>query len=145
MSIISTLALMATAIVARVRKDPPEITKLKSDNAIIAELQAQVDDLNRQFDERDERLANVEQQRDGWKSLALAYGDVMRQRERSVPLPQLFTSEATRQNVQAQQAQTAQMAQTLANAGFAQQPQHWDGCNCVPARQDAFRGVMNGE
>lgn len=64
MSIVSTLALMASAIIAKVRKPSPE--------AELAALQARLDDLNRRYDEQ---LATVTRQRDEWQALAERFRD----------------------------------------------------------------------
>ena len=64
MSIVSTLALMASAVIARVRKPSLE--------AELAALQARLDDLNRRYDEH---LANVTRQRDDWQALAERFRD----------------------------------------------------------------------
>lgn len=64
MSIVSTLALMASAVIARIR--PPSL------DDELAALQARLDDLNRRYDEH---LANVTRQRDEWQGLAERFRD----------------------------------------------------------------------
>ena len=157
MSILSTLALLAAGVAAKIRKPDHEIAKLKSENAIIAELQAQVHDLNREFDTT---LARVSRQRDDWQTLALSYRrEVMERRQPH------FIDETMRLHIQQQTAQglaqqmLAQQAQLqqaqLQQAAFQGAQNHnafqggiqnfhqaaqfgeWrDFCNCVPARHD---------
>jgi hypothetical protein len=128
MSVLTTLALMATAVVAKLRD--PEVAKLK----------AKIDDL-------ESELEDVRRTRDGWRALAENW------RERALQLaerqrPQHHISEAMRLQAQAQmqsaQAQQINMMQNVMNqqnpgllAQYAQANSMF--CNCVPARHDLFR------
>jgi hypothetical protein len=152
----SIFALMISAVAAQVRKVKPEpLDWFKVRNAEIAVLQAQVDDLRRDFNET---LARVERQRDDWRNLALAY----RERAREPLEGQHFINEGMRQQIQAQilqQQQVQEMYQNvhpaqlapLAQQGMQNQPvvgrsftQALDSyCNCVPARHDAFWGIIS--
>lgn len=152
MSILSTLALLAAGVAAKIRKPDHEIAKLKSENAIIAALQAQVDDLNREFDST---LARVTRQRDDWQALALSYRrEVMERRQphfidETMRLHiQQQTAQGLAQQMLAQQAQLQQAAFQgaqnhnafqggIQNFHQAAQLGEWrDFCNCVPARHD---------
>ena len=132
MSIVSTLALMASAIIAKISPPSPE--------AELAALQARLDDLNRRYDEN---LAAVTRQRDDWQSLALSYRrEVMERRGAH------FITDEMRQRVQAQmqaqqcQAQSTQiqngpmLGQTVFGAHNLGQQIDAFVCNCVPARHD---------
>ena len=122
MSVLTTLGLMVSALVAKVREVDPR-------DAEIAKLKSEIDDLGRQ-------LADVKRDRDGW------FGMAMQWRERAHhlaerPQQQNFIDEAMRQRIQAQMLQH----QAYAQMNQAQQSQFYgDGlfCNCVPARHDLF-------
>jgi hypothetical protein len=148
----SIFALMISAVAAQVRKVKPKPLNWSE----IAALQAQIDDLQRSFDET---LARVERQRDDWRNLALGY----RERTREQLEGQHFINEGMRQQIQAQilqQQQVQAMYQQnmhpaqlapLAQQGMQNQPvvgrnftQALDSyCNCVPARHDAFWGIIS--
>jgi hypothetical protein len=121
----SIFALLASAIAARIKPESLDVR--------ITRLQAKIDDLNREFDTT---LARVTRQRDDWERLAKSYRDMLHER-RDTPQEQHFINEAMRQQIQAQQAQM------LGAQNFAQALDAFI-CNCVPARHDAFRGIMSG-
>jgi hypothetical protein len=138
MSVLTTLALMVTALVAKVREVDPR-------DAEIAKLKSEIDDLER-------KLADVKRDRDGWFAMTMQW------RERAHHLAQRpqpaqeqhFIDEAMRQRIQAQmlqhqaysqqariqQAQGMQNYQHQQGSLFGVQNQEGLFCNCVPARHD---------
>ena len=125
MSIISTLALMASAVIARIR--PPSL------DDELAALQARLDDLNRRYDEH---LANVTRQRDEWQGLAERFRDyALRQQAPNYGLQQQYQA----QNLQNAQIQNSFMlGQSVFGAHNLGQQIDAFVCNCVPARHDMF-------
>lgn len=138
MSIVSTLALLATAVAAKIRKVKPQPT-----DVTITRLQTKIDDLNRELDE--------------WRDLVLAYRDVLHG-QHDTSLAQHYINEAMRQSIHAQMQANSQLAQAQMQSAQNQQIQNgfmfgqqmqaeqfsgWHHCNCVPARHDAFRGTIS--
>ena len=148
----SLLTTLAYAITAAIRPKVREVD--------LAWMQSQIDDLNRKADNL---LADITRQRDDWQTLALSYRREVMER-RGLPLGQHFIGEETHLRAQAQaQAQAQQqisgmwgLQQTQQNQysmlqnspmigqNFAQALDNFV-CNCVPARHDAFKGVMNSD
>ena len=132
MSILTTFALMATAVIAKIRQiedDPRDVT--------IRRLEAEINDLKR---ERDDWRTMAE----NWRAHAYERADIRREQQQAaaMPLPQIVPIEAAMEYVNQQlQATVAQQAQRA--SGLAQQGQNllssFEGfCNCVPARHDLF-------
>jgi chromosome segregation ATPase len=126
MSVLTTLALMVTSLVAKPQPPDVEITRL----------QAKIDELERQ-------LEDIRRDVDGWMDIA------QRWRARYEAL-RPNNEEIVRAQMQAQQlmamAQSQSMQQTIAaqNSLYCQQMPGLAGayegfCNCVPARHDMFR------
>jgi superoxide dismutase len=140
MSILTTLALMTSAVVAKLREVDPRDAK-------IAKLKAQVDDLERQ-------LADVERNRDTWREMAEAWRQrtyqlvEARRPQQAAQQAQLLQAQAHQQQMQAALAQQAQPAPYWNQLGqnqaslLGQIEQVFEGfeqfCNCVPARHDLF-------
>ena len=122
MSIVSTLALMASAVIARVRKPSPE--------AELAALQTRLDDLNRRYDEH---LANVTRQRDQWQALAERFRDYA---VRPQPHAQMQSAQDTLGQQYTQIQNRLMLGQTILGARNLGQQIDDFVCNCVPARQD---------
>jgi|HubBroStandDraft_6_1064221.scaffolds.fasta_scaffold01938_6 hypothetical protein len=161
MSVLTTLALMTSAVVAKLRESPVDVE--------ITRLQAKVDDLNRQLTnfERDLTIARI--QADRWRALVERYQG---REEQQRPAGPDFTTEEMRSRLQAQyqaqqlmamaqsqqaniNAQQTQQHQALAQQNYFQgglqslehqvgvgalgsQAQTLEWCNCVPARHDMF-------
>ena len=102
MSIVSTLALMASAIIAKVRKPSPE--------AELAALQTRLDDLNRRYDEN---LAAVTRQRDQWQALAERFRDYALEMQPTHAGKIQAQAQAQTQQMQAQNLQNAQIQNGL--------------------------------
>ena len=131
MSIVSTLALMASAIIARIRPDPEPtqldklIAQLESDNAIVADLRAKVRDLHRQV-----------------RDLHRQFDDTLateRFRDYAVR-PQPHAQMQSAQDALGQQYTQIQnrlmLGQTILGARNLGQQIDDFVCNCVPARHD---------
>ncbi len=127
---LSTVLAFLTAAAAKV-SDPFKIAALEKENAIVAELQAQVDDLNRKYDEQ---LATVTRQRDEALTLAMNW------RERSHVLEGRIYAEG--QNPEADRRRLS-LVQQLNQAQQNRDPFpliNFEGfCNCVPSRDQVFR------
>lgn len=140
MSILTTLALMATAVVAKVRPaasfvcrecgaesfNPNDIRERYCGRCHVSELEAKLDDLRRD--------------RDDWRRMAEAWrGHMLRES------PPAQNAALQQQNLMAQYHQQAAMnAQNFYGQGLgqmlglAQAQALGDFCNCVPARHDMF-------
>jgi chromosome segregation ATPase len=134
MSVLTTLALMATAVVAKVHKP------LVNTDVEITKLKAQVDDLER-------RLKNLQGDLDGWMDIAQRWR--ARYEARRSDEAEILQAQAQAQHLmaivqrqQAQYAQSQQHHQGLAQQNYFQvglgQAQALEWCNCVPARHDMF-------
>ena len=138
MSVLTTLALMTSAVVAKLREVDPRDAK-------IAKLKAKVDDLERQ-------LADVERNRDTWREMAEAWRQrtyqLVEARRPEQQQAQLLQAQAHHQQMQAALAQQAQQAPYFNSLGqnqanlLGQVEQVFQSfeqfCNCVPARHDLF-------
>jgi hypothetical protein len=136
MSILTTLALMTSAVVAKLRVPDSDIK--------ITRLQTRVDELDRQLMnlERDFTTARIEADR--WRALVERYQG----RAERPAGPDFRAVELAREQTRQLQAmaQAQQYNQGLAAVNFsnpAQGLQFGGFCNCVPARHDAFRGIMS--
>ena len=128
----SLLTTLAYAITAAIRPKVREVD--------LAWMQSQIDDLNRKADKL---LNEVTRQRDDWQTLAMRYRDQLH----AGPAPQRhFIDEEMRLRIQAAQMQQYSMLQNSPMIGqnFAQALDNFV-CNCVPARHDAFKGVMSSD
>lgn len=112
MSIVSTLALMATAVVARIK--PPDVTRL----------QAKVDDLTRERDE--------------WRSMAESWRQRAYQNVASVQSQQAMQAQHA-QYLNAQSPEQLRMQAQMSNL-MNQLDAFVDGafCNCVPGRHQVL-------
>jgi maltooligosyltrehalose synthase len=157
----SLLALMATAIATKIRKAEPEPADVR-----ITKLEARIDDLNRQLTEAMQVAVTLGRQRDELRDREARHSVLARQFEipEEMRRQMMLQSQAQAQWAQAQH-QNAQLGQQ-ANMQMHQNAlgqQHLIGdlmgkigrdfaqtlddyvCNCVPARHDAFKGVMSGD
>ena len=155
MSVLTTLALMTSAVVAKLREPPVDVE--------ITRLQAKVDDLDRQLTNFERDLAIARLQADRWRALAERREEQQRPagpdfgvhqitEEMRLRLQAQFQAQQLMAMAQSQQAnmnmQQAQYHQGLAQQNFygeglpqmlGQQAQALEWCNCVPARHDMFK------
>ena len=155
MSVLTTLALMTSAVVAKLREPPVDVE--------ITRLQAKVDDLDRQLTNFERDLAIARLQADRWRALAERREEQQRPagpdfgvhqitEEMRLRLQAQFQAQQLMAMAQSQQAnmnaQQAQHHQGLAQQNFygeglpqmlGQQAQALEWCNCVPARHDMFK------
>jgi len=151
MSVLTTLALMTSAVVAKLREPPVDVE--------ITRLQAKVDDLDRQLTNFERDLAIARLQADRWRALAERREEQQRPagpdfgvhqitEEMRLRLQAQFQAQQLMAMAQSQQAnmnmQQAQYHQGLAQQNYFQgnlgaQAQALEWCNCVPARHDMFR------
>jgi hypothetical protein len=135
MSVLTTLALMTSAVVAKLREPPVDVE--------ITRLQAKVDDLNRQLTNFERDLAIARLQADRWR--ALVERREAQQRAAGPNFGVCVSEEMLRAQAQMQQLMAmAQHHQGLAQQNYSQgnlgaQAQALEWCNCVPARHDMFR------
>lgn len=152
MSVLTTLALMTGAFVAKIRQsETPDVE--------ITRLQARVDDLERQLDEAKAVAVRLGVERDTARMVVERWQGRAEQQVPAGPnfMPVHQINEATRQHMmmqaQAQQqsalakGQAAMNAQNLNQGIFGQQAlgqysQEQAFCNCVPARHDMFTGFL---
>jgi RNAse (barnase) inhibitor barstar len=125
----SILALMISAVAAKLRSQSAdvEITKLK----------AQIDDLNRQLTEAKRIADRLGQERD-------ALRDTLRrwQHREIHQVVQALQSQQLQSQAQSQLMQQYSLAnQGMIGQDFAQTLNDYV-CNCVPARHDAFMGIV---
>jgi len=151
MSVLTTLAFMTSAVVAKLREPPVDVE--------ITRLQAKVDDLDRQLTNFERDLAIARLQADRWRALAERREEQQRPagpdfgvhqitEEMRLRLQAQFQAQQLMAMAQSQQAnmnmQQAQYHQGLAQQNYFQgnlgaQAQALEWCNCVPARHDMFR------
>jgi hypothetical protein len=152
MSVLTTLALMSTALVAKLRPNPDvENTRL----------QARVDDLERQLDEAKAVAVRLGRERDTLREMLSRWQGRAEQQVPAGPnfMPVHQINEATRQHMmmQAQAQQQSALAQMngqnfnqdifgqQALGQYSQEQALQDDamfCNCVPARHDMFTGFL---
>lgn len=123
MSILTTIALMASSIVARIRPEPMDVE--------ISRLQARLDELKAKVD-------NIERERDSWYELMQTWRS--RYYELRDSPPRVTEQRPTPQAHQMMQynQQTNLNAQNVFNQGLGAQIEQFV-CNCVPARHDMLR------
>jgi chromosome segregation ATPase len=145
MSILTTLALMTTALRAAVGREQQAYMKTRA--ALWPELDGSAAELAKAKDEVAEleaKLADARRERDDWQARAEAW------RARAEPPPQMQENAQYLQQLQTlaqqntlaaqqHQLQNAQVYCQLLGAQGLQMPGEW--CNCVPARHDMF---LNG-
>lgn len=156
MSILTTLALMAGSIVAKIRQAEPEPMDVE-----ISRLQAKVNEMDAGLTKLETKIHDLNRERDSWYELMQAWrsryyelrdapnGTVLRDPPRATeqrPTPDWAIRQA-HQMIQCNNAALAQQAQAMQNAyplyqqgilgaqGLAAQVENFV-CNCVPARHD---------
>lgn len=158
MSVLTTLALMTSAVVAKLREPPVdvEITRLQ---AKLDKLEREFEDINRELDQTILDLTTSRIEADRWRALAERREEQQRPagpdfgvhqitEEMRLRLQAQFQAQQLMAMAQSQQAnmnmQQAQYHQGLAQQNYFQgnlgvQAQALEWCNCVPARHDMFR------
>jgi hypothetical protein len=151
MSVLTTLALMTGAVVAKLRPVNADVE--------ITRLQAKLDELNSKLSDFERDLAISRLQADRWRALVERYQG--REEQQRPAGPDFRAHQEMRERLQAhyQAQQLMAMAQAQQMNMNAQQAQHHQGlaqqnyfqgnlgaqaqttlewCNCVPARHDMF-------
>ena len=155
MSILTTLALVASSVVAKIRQAEPEPMDVE-----ITRLQARIDGMNASLTKLETQIHDLTRERDSWYELTVAWRRryetlrdaprITEQRPTPESIQQTYANLQANQMIQYERCSNAQMAQNaqgLAMQDLAQAMRNaWPTneeldrfvCNCVPARHDLF-------